>query len=106
MKPDQSSRRHAYWRKNLQVLATLLTVWFVVSFGCGILLADFLDQFRFMGFKLGFWFGQQGSIVVFVVLIVIYAKWMNSVDKEFGVDESDTDSNETTSGNENGPLGH
>ena len=53
-----------YWRANLGLLAKLLSVWFVVSFGCGILLADWLDQFSFFGFKLGFWFAQQGAIYV------------------------------------------
>lgn len=107
MKPEITERRHAYWRKNLQVLATLLSVWFIVSFGCGILLADYLDQFRIKGFKLGFWFGHQGSIVIFVILIVIYAKWMNAVDREFGVEEADTDkSKKEPSDTDAGPMHH
>ena len=68
-------------------LAILLLVWFVISYGCGILLADTLNQFRIGGFKLGFWFAQQGSIYVFVVLIFVYVYLMNKLDKEYGVDE-------------------
>ena len=79
--------RKAYWKRNLRVLLTLLAVWFVVSFGFGILLADWLDQFRVFGFKLGFWFAQQGSIYVFVVLIFVYVGIMNKLDREFDVHE-------------------
>jgi putative solute:sodium symporter small subunit len=73
-----------YWRANLKWLAGLLSVWFLVSYGCGILWVDFLDQFTIpgTGFKLGFWFAQQGSILVFVVLIAIYVRVMNKLDKE------------------------
>ncbi|GGF79280.1 DUF4212 domain-containing protein [Alteromonas lipolytica] len=77
----------AYWKENLSILAKLLVVWFVVSFGCGILLVDVLDQIQFFGFKLGFWFAQQGSIYVFVVLIFVYMAKMNALDKKYGVDE-------------------
>jgi len=79
--------RRSYWKRNLRVLLTLLAVWFVVSFGFGILLADWLDQFRVFGFKLGFWFAQQGSIYVFVVLIFVYVGIMNKLDREFDVHE-------------------
>jgi putative solute:sodium symporter small subunit len=79
--------RKSYWKRNLRVLLTLLAVWFVVSFGFGILLADWLDQFRVFGFKLGFWFAQQGSIYVFVVLIFVYVGIMNKLDREFDVHE-------------------
>ena len=61
----------AYWKENLSILAKLLVVWFVVSFGCGILLVDVLNEIQFFGFKLGFWFAQQGAIYVFVVLIFV-----------------------------------
>jgi putative solute:sodium symporter small subunit len=77
----------SYWRKNLQYVGSLLAIWFVVSYGCGILFADWLDQFRVGGFKLGFWFAQQGSIYVFVVLIVVYVKLMNRLDRLYGVSE-------------------
>lgn len=76
-----------YWRRNLALVAKLLIVWFAVSFGCGILLVDWLNQFRLGGYKLGFWFAQQGSIYVFVGLIFYYARRMNALDREFGVDE-------------------
>ena len=80
---------HAHWRDNLRVMALLLAVWFVVSFGFGILLVEPLNRFRLGGFPLGFWFAQQGSIYVFVVLILIYAVWMDRVDRRHGVSESD-----------------
>jgi putative solute:sodium symporter small subunit len=64
-----------------------LAIWFVVSYGAGILLVDWLDQFRLGGFKLGFWFAQQGSIYVFVILIFVYVYLMNRLDKKFEFDE-------------------
>jgi putative solute:sodium symporter small subunit len=79
----------AYWRKNLRYLGWLLAIWFVVSYGFGILLADELDQIRIGGFKLGFWFAQQGSIYVFVLLILAYVILMNRLDKRFGLDEEE-----------------
>ena len=82
----------AYWRTNLRYLGLLLSVWFFVSYGCGILFVDQLDQIRIGGFKLGFWFAQQGSIYVFVALIVIYVQLMNRLDKEYGVDDSEDES--------------
>jgi putative solute:sodium symporter small subunit len=73
-----------YWRSNLRIMAALLVVWAVVSFGCGILFADWLNQFRlpFTGFPLGFWFAQQGSIVVFVICILTYCLAMNRLDQK------------------------
>ena len=84
-----NKRLHAkrYWRENIKYLFILLSIWFLVSFGAGILFKDFLDQFHLGGFKLGFWFAQQGSIYVFVVLIFIYMKKMNKIDRDFGVEE-------------------
>ena len=76
-----------YWKKNLSYLGILLTVWFVVSYGCGILFADALNGVMLGGFPLGFWFAQQGSIYVFVILIFVYVYLMNKLDKEFDVDE-------------------
>ena len=76
-----------YWRRNLSLMAKLLVVWFVVSFGCGIILVEQLNQIQIGGYKLGFWFAQQGSIYVFVGLIFYYAKKMAALDKEFGVEE-------------------
>ena len=74
----------AYWRRNLSLMVKLLVVWFIVSYGCGILLVDVLNQFQLGGYKLGFWFAQQGSIVVFVILIFVYAFRMKKIDKRFG----------------------
>jgi len=85
--PTGASTRQAYWRANLRLMALLLTIWFAVSYGCGILLVDWLDQFRVGGFKLGFWFSQQGAIYVFVILIFVYVWRMNRIDRAFGVDE-------------------
>ena len=77
----------AYWRRNLGLAARLLVIWFVVSFGFGILWVEELNQFRLGGYKLGFWFAQQGSIYVFVVLIFYYARKMSQLDREFGIEE-------------------
>ena len=81
------TKAQQYWRQNLIYLAILLAIWFVVSYGAGILLVDWLDQFRLGGFKLGFWFAQQGSIIVFLALIFFYAWRMNKLDAEHGVGE-------------------
>lgn len=72
-----------YWQENLKIISILITVWFIVSFGFGILLSDFLDQFKFGGFKLGFWFAQQGSIFFFVILIFIYVHLLNKLDDKY-----------------------
>jgi len=72
-----------YWRANLKILIILLSIWFLVSFGFGIIFSDFLDQYQIGGFKLGFWFAQQGSIYLFVVLIFIYVHLMNKLDKKY-----------------------
>ena len=72
-----------YWKTNLKYLVVLLLIWFTVSFGFGILLVDQLNKIRFGGFKLGFWFAQQGSIYVFVILIFVYIYLMNRLDKKF-----------------------
>jgi len=72
-----------YWKKNLKYLVILLSIWFTVSFGFGILLIDELNQIKIGGFKLGFWFAQQGSIYVFVTLIFIYIGLMNKLDKKY-----------------------
>ena len=76
-----SLNKKKYWRENLKYLAILLTIWFLVSFVFGILLVDELNTIRLGGFKLGFWFAQQGAIYVFVVLIFVYIKLMNKLDK-------------------------
>jgi putative solute:sodium symporter small subunit len=78
-----------YWKTNLIYLAVLLSIWFLVSFVFGILLVDQLNQIRVGGFGLGFWFAQQGSIYVFVILIFIYVWLMNRLDKQYDVDEKE-----------------
>ncbi|MDA8698569.1 DUF4212 domain-containing protein [Flavobacteriaceae bacterium] len=78
----KNSRIKNYWKTNLKYLGILLSVWFLVSFGFGILFVDFMNQFQIGGFKLGFWFAQQGSIYVFVILIFVYVFLMNRLDDE------------------------
>ncbi|MDC1464485.1 DUF4212 domain-containing protein [Polaribacter sp.] len=84
-----SENKKKYWNKNLKYLAILLSIWFLVSFVFGILLVDELNLIRIGGFKLGFWFAQQGAIYVFVILIFVYIKLMNKLDKEFGFNEDE-----------------
>jgi putative solute:sodium symporter small subunit len=84
-----SSTSRAHWRDNLRVMGILLAVWAFASFGLGIVLVEPLNQFHLGGFPLGFWFAQQGSIYVFVVLILVYAVWMDRIDRRHGVSESD-----------------
>jgi len=86
--PKQQQRRKAYWQANLRILAILMTIWFVVSFGCGILFVEPLNEFKLGGFKFGFWMAQQGSIYVFVALIFVYVRLMNKLDREFNFDDS------------------
>jgi putative solute:sodium symporter small subunit len=76
-----------YWHRNLQIIFSYLIIWFVVSFGGGIVFVDELNQFNFFGFKLGYWFANQGSILVFSVLTISYAVRMNRLDNEFDVNE-------------------
>lgn len=80
----------AYWRTNLRYVAVLLTIWFSVSYGAGIIFAETLNRFTLPGtsFPLGFWFAQQGSIYIFVVLIFVYVWLMNRLDRLHGVDEA------------------
>lgn len=80
-------KRNAYWRANLKLVAFCLAIWFVCSYGFGILLVEQLNTIRFGGFKLGFWFAQQGSIYIFVLLIFFYAWRMNRIDRDFDVHE-------------------
>ena len=82
-----TTKNKKYWKKNLSYLTILLIIWFVVSFVFGIVLVDELNSIRLGGFKLGFWFAQQGAIYVFVILIFVYIKLMNKLDKEFGFNE-------------------
>ncbi|TXN35943.1 DUF4212 domain-containing protein [Flagellimonas hymeniacidonis] len=82
-----TSQRKKYWRENLKYLTILLVIWFLVSYGFGILWVEELNTIRLGGFKLGFWFAQQGSIYVFVILIFVYVRLMNKLDKKFKVNE-------------------
>ena len=84
---SSKSNNTAYWHANLKLMGLLLSIWFLVSFVCGILLVDQLNQIQFAGFKLGFWMAQQGSLYVFLLLIWIYTKRMQVLDKKFGMDE-------------------
>jgi len=79
----------SYWKKNIQYLIVLLIIWFLVSFGAGILFKEELDTIRIGGFKLGFWFAQQGAIYVFVILIFVYVRLMNRLDKKYGFETKD-----------------
>ncbi len=81
------NKRDDYWRCNVRLLLKLLLVWFAVSFGCGILWVDWLNNIQLGGYKLGFWFAQQGSMYCFVVIVFYYARCMKVLDKKFGVDE-------------------
>lgn len=81
------SLKKKYWKINLKYLSILLSIWFLVSFVFGILLVDELNTIRIGGFKLGFWFAQQGSISIFVILIFVYVFLMNRLDKKFGFDK-------------------
>ena len=89
MSPLNEEQAKAYWSRNLSLMVKLMVIWFVVSYGCGIILFDVLNQIQIGGYKLGFWFAQQGSIYVFVALIFYYAKKMGDLDREFGVDEDE-----------------
>ena len=86
---SRATSRHKYWQENIRYVLILLAVWFTGSYGFGILLADWLNQFKLpgSGFKLGFWCAQQGSIYVFVILIAVYIKLMNKLDSKYGVSE-------------------
>lgn len=79
-------QKEAYWKENLKIIMFLMFFWALVSFGFSIVLVDVLDQYTFMGFKLGFWFAQQGSIYVFVLLIISYIFLMKRLDKKYNLD--------------------
>ena len=85
MKSDDNGA--LYWQANLRLIYWCLAIWFAVSFGCGLLFVDVLNNFNLGGYKLGFWFAQQGSIYVFLFLVFFYAFRMNQLDKKFGVQE-------------------
>jgi putative solute:sodium symporter small subunit len=89
MSPLSEDQAKAYWKRNLSLMVKLLVIWFVVSYGFGIILVDVLNQIQIGGYKLGFWFAQQGSIYVFVGLIFYYTRKMGQLDREFGVEEDE-----------------
>lgn len=84
---EKQKHATAYWKENLKYLVVLLLIWFAVSYGAGIFFKDALDAFQIGGFPLGFWFAQQGSIYVFVILIFVYVRLMNKLDKKYGFNE-------------------
>ena len=88
-KPSEESRR--YWAANKRLIFQLLSVWAFVSYGCSILFVEFLNTFQFFGVPFGFWMAQQGSIYVFIILIVIYARRMDTIDRKFHKDDEGVD---------------
>nr|WP_223144988.1 DUF4212 domain-containing protein [Teredinibacter waterburyi] len=87
MTKNLENRKRAYWRANVKLMLILLCVWFVISYLCGILLVEQLNAIRIGGYKLGFWFAQQGSMYGFVVIVFIYSRRMSALDKQFGLDD-------------------
>ena len=83
----EPSSQRSYWKKNIRYLVILLSIWFVVSFGFGILLVEPLNSVRLGGFKLGFWFAQQGSIYLFIVLIFVYVRLMRRLDRKHDLED-------------------
>ena len=84
---ENEDKAKGYWKENLRLVLGLLAIWFFVSYMCGIVLVDVLNQVQFGGFKLGFWFAQQGAMYVFVALIFVYAAKANALDKKYNVHE-------------------
>ncbi len=84
---EKKQNFEAYWKENIRYVLILLAIWFVVSYVCGILLADALSGIYIGGFRLGFWFANQGSEVIFVLLIFVYVKLMNGLDRKYDVEE-------------------
>ena len=82
-----SEAENAYWRENLRLLGFLMSIWFACSFGAGILFRNWLDQFMIGGYPLGFWFAQQGSIYIFIILIVIYVVCMKRIERKYDLDD-------------------
>ncbi|MEH6537537.1 MAG: DUF4212 domain-containing protein [Psychroserpens sp.] len=83
----KKDKAKAYWKENIKYVSILLIIWALVSYGAGIVFKDELNKFRLGGFKLGFWFAQQGAMYVFVILIFVYVRLMNKLDKKYGYDE-------------------
>ncbi|MEW7279766.1 DUF4212 domain-containing protein [Aquimarina sp. 2201CG1-2-11] len=91
---SNNANARAYWKENVKYLLILLSVWFIVSYGAGILFKEALNEIKVGGFRLGFWFAQQGAIYVFVILIFIYVRLMNKLDKKYGYDKDDSNLND------------
>jgi putative solute:sodium symporter small subunit len=89
--PEDNGWRKEYWRRNLRLMVVLLAIWFVVSFGAGVLFVKQLNEIEINNFPVGFWFAQQGSIYTFVVLILVYALLMDRLDDRFGVSERESE---------------
>ncbi|TYA71626.1 DUF4212 domain-containing protein [Seonamhaeicola marinus] len=83
----QKNKAKAYWKENIRYVLILLTIWFLVSFGAGVIFKDELNGIKVGGFKLGFWFAQQGAMYVFVILIFVYVRLMNKLDKKYGYED-------------------
>jgi len=84
---SNKDKAKSYWKANIKYVLILLSIWFFVSYGTGILFKNVLDTIKFGGFKLGFWFAQQGSMYVFVILIFVYVRLMNKLDKKYGYEK-------------------
>lgn len=82
-----TAQREKYWKRNLRLMAILLTIWALVSYGAGIIFVEQLNEFSILGMPLGFWFAQQGAILTFLILIAIYVWRMDKLDQEFGITE-------------------
>jgi len=87
MADNNQENREAYWRANIKLVSILLVIWFVISYGCGILFVNELNAIRIGGYKLGFWFAHQGSMFGFVAIIFVYASKMAKLDRKFNVQE-------------------
>ena len=85
--PETNTAEGAYWKENIRLLVTLMSIWFICSFGAGILFRDFLDQFMIGGYPLGFWFAQQGSIYIFIGLIFYYVVKMRKIERKYDLDD-------------------
>ena len=84
---SSEANRKAYWKENVRLMVILLSVWFVISYGCGILFVEELNTIRIGGYKLGFWFAQQGSMYGFVIIIFVYARRMAALDRKYDLHE-------------------
>ncbi len=85
MSDDMTADPKGYWKATIRLTLTLLLIWFLVSYGAGILFREFLDQFKIGGAPLGFWFSQNGAIYVFVILIFVYCRQMTRLEKKYGI---------------------